>query len=323
MGPTASNRRDIRSTVLRATKDELGRFQRHMNRFLPALLAPSALLLSSAALAQDQPPPADPLAQGPDAPAVPTVFDGDYLTIGAGYAYGPGYEGSDSYVAFPVLGVQGRLAGFTLSPRPAGLALDLINEGRDRKIGFNLGPVARARFDRNKQVRDPAVLALGKRDVAIEVGGTAGISINRITNPYDSLSFGVDVRKDVGGAHDGTVIQPTISFLTPLAASTAVVFNISAEHVDDKYAHYYYDVTPAGSLASGLPTYTARAGWKNATTSLITMYDLDGNLANGGFALVGAVSYSRLLGNFARSPIVSLRGAKDQFLIGAGIAFTF
>jgi outer membrane scaffolding protein for murein synthesis (MipA/OmpV family) len=251
------------------------------------------------------------------------VFDGDYLTVGVGYAYGPGYEGSDSYVAFPVAGLQGRLGGFTLSPRPAGLALDLINEASDSKIAFNLGPVARARFDRTKQIRDPAVLALGTRDMAVEVGGAAGVSISRITNPYDSLSFGVDVRKDVAGAHDGTVIQPSIMFLTPLAASTAVVLNISAEHVDDKYARYYFDVTPAGSRASGLPTYTARAGWKNATASLITFYDLDGNLANGGFALVGGVSYSRLLGNFARSPIVSLRGAKDQFLLGAGLAFTF
>ncbi|MGF7171503.1 outer membrane scaffolding protein for murein synthesis (MipA/OmpV family) [Sphingobium xanthum] len=294
-----------------------------MIRILSALVASPLVFVATAALAQDAPPPPDPLSQSADAPAAPTVFDGDYLTIGAGLAFGPGYEGSDSYVAFPVAGLQGRLAGFTISPRPAGLALDLINEPRDSRISFNLGPVARGRFDRTKQIRDPAVIALGKKDTAVEVGGTAGFSINRITNPYDSLSFGVDVRKDVAGAHRGTIVQPTVTFLTPLATSFAVALNVSADHVDSSYAHYYFDVTPAGAIASGLPAYTARAGWKSASTSLITFYDLDGNLANGGFALVGGLSYSRLLGNFARSPIVSLRGSKDQFLLGAGIAFTF
>jgi outer membrane scaffolding protein for murein synthesis (MipA/OmpV family) len=291
-----------------------------MTKLLPALVALPALLLSVAASAQDGPPPPDPLTQSPDAP---TAFDGDYLTVGVGGAYGPGYEGSDSYVFFPVGAVQGRLGGIGISPRPAGVALDLINDPVDSKVTFNFGPVARGRFDRTRQIRDPIVQALGKRDTAIEVGATGGISFKGLTNPYDSLSFGVDVRWDVAGAHKGRAIQPTVSFMTPLSPAFAVAINASADYVDDKYADYYFGVTPAGAAASGLPAYDARSGWKTAGTSLVTFYDLDGNLANGGFALIGGVSYSRLLGNFARSPIVSERGSRDQFLIGAGIAFTF
>lgn len=294
-----------------------------MIRTFSALAALPLLMLSTAALAQDEPPPPDPLSQGPDAPKAPTVFDGDYLMVGVGYAYGPGYEGSDSYVAFPIAGFQGRLLGFTVSPRPAGAAIDLISEPSDRKIAFTFGPVARARFDRNRQIRDPAVLALGTRDVAIEVGGTAGVSFNRITNPYDSLSFGVDVRKDVAGAHDGVIVQPNIGYLTPLSTGIGVMATISADHVSDNYARYYFDVTPAGSAASGLPRYTARGGWKNASASLITMFDLDNNLANGGFSIVTGISYSRLLGNIADSPVVAIRGSRNQFLMGAGLAFTF
>lgn len=287
------------------------------------VLAPSLalLMIASPVYAQDAPP--DPLSQSPNAPAMPTVFDGDYLTVGAGAGYVPGYEGSDSYVVTPVLGLQGRLGGFTVSPRPAGAALDFVNEPANSKFSFSLGPVTRVRFDRTKQIRDPAVSVLGVLKTAIEVGANAGFSINRITNPYDSLSFGADIRWDVNGAHKGTVIQPTITYLTPLAASFAVVLNLTAEHVDDDYAHYYYDVTPKGSVASGLPVYSARAGWKNAGASLVTFYDLDGNLANGGFALVGGLSYSRMLGNIAQSPIVAQRGSKNQFMMGAGIAYTF
>ena len=52
-----------------------------------------------------------------------SVYDGDYLTIGAGGAYGPSYEGSDDYVFFPVAAIQGRVAGVEINPRPGGLAL--------------------------------------------------------------------------------------------------------------------------------------------------------------------------------------------------------
>ncbi len=209
------------------------------------ILAPLALFLTASRFSRKTRPP-DPLSQGPQAPAMPTVFDGDYLTIGAGAGYVPGYEGSDPTVVTPVIGLQGRLGGFTVSPRPAGAAIDLINEPADSKVSFSLGPVTRVRFDRTKQIRDPAVSALGVLKTAIEVGANAGFSINRITNPYDSLSIGADIRWDVNGAHKGTVIQPTITYLTPLAASFAVVLNLTAEHVDDAYAHYYYDVTPGG-----------------------------------------------------------------------------
>ncbi|MBO9671372.1 MAG: MipA/OmpV family protein [Sphingobium sp.] len=292
-------------------------------RLRVAPFAPLALLLIASPVYAQDAPPADPLSQSPDAPAVPTVFDGDYLTVGAGAAYGPGYEGSDSYVLFPVIGLQGSLGGLTISPRPAGLALDVVRDLPDSKVSFAFGPVARARFDRNRQVRDPVVFALGRRGIAVEVGANAGVNISKLTNPYDSLSIGVDVRWDVANVHKGTVIQPTVSYLTPLSKAFAAVLSLTAEHVDGNYARYYFDVTPSGSAATGLPVYTAHNGWKSAGLSLLTFYDLDHNLANGGFAVVGGVSYSRMLGNIARSPIISVRGAKAQWLMGAGVAYTF
>ncbi|MBO9581531.1 MAG: MipA/OmpV family protein [Sphingobium sp.] len=288
-----------------------------------ALSAPLALLMIVSPVRAQEAPPADPLSKSPDASATPTVFDGDYLTVGAGAAYGPAYEGSDSYVPFPVIGLQGSLGGLTISPRPAGLALDVVRDLPGSKVSFAFGPVARARFDRNQQIHDPIVYALGRRGIAIEAGANAGISIGRLTNPYDSLSIGVDVRWDVADVHKGTVVQPTVSYLTPLSRAFAAVLSLTAEHVDGNYAHYYFDVTPSGSAATGLPVYSAHNGWKSAGLSLLTFYDLDHNLANGGFALVGGVSYSRMLGNVARSPIISVRGAKAQWLMGAGVAYTF
>jgi len=250
------------------------------------------------------------------------VFDGDYITIGAGLAYGPSFEGADENSVFPMGGIMGRVGPVTINPRIAGIALDLIPDV-GKKVSLTLGPVVRARFERTRSIKDPAVAALGKRNTAIELGGTAGFSINRLTNPYDSLSFGVDVRRDVAKAHRGVIVAPSLTYLTPLSRGTAMVLNISAEHVDTAYARYYFDVSPTGAIASGLPGYTAHGGWKNVGATLMGVVDLDGDLLNGGFALVGGLSYTRLLGSVRDSPIVAERGAASQLVGALGVALTF
>lgn len=252
-----------------------------------------------------------------------SVFDGDHLTVGVGVAVGPSYEGSDDYVVYPVPAFQGKLGGIGITPRPGGVALDLINDAPDPRFSFQAGPVLRLRFDRNRQIKDPVVRALGKRDVAAELGANAGFSINRLTNPYDSLTFSADARWDVARAHRGMVVSPAVTYMTPLSRGIFTTLTLSAEHVDDDYAGYYFSVTPADSAASGMPAYAARGGWKNVSAGLLTAFDLDGDLTNGGFSLFAGAGYSRLLGNFKRAPVVAIRGDADQFLGAVGIGYTF
>jgi outer membrane scaffolding protein for murein synthesis (MipA/OmpV family) len=59
--------------------------------------------------------------------------------------------------------------------------------------------------------------------------------------------------------------------------------------------------------------------WK---TSLLVNQSLTGDLT-GGLSMFGTVEYSRLVGDFKRSPIVSLRGSASQWLLAAGLAYTF
>lgn len=262
-------------------------------------------------------------AQEIASPPVKSVYDGDYLTVGAAAIVGPSYDGSDDYIIYPGVAAQGRFGGIGVAPRPAGIALDLVNDPLDAKFAFQLGPVARARFDRHSQIKDPVVRALGERDIAVEVGGNAGFSINRLMNAYDSLTFSLDARWDVAKAHRGMVTAPSATYQTPLSKGIFVAAGLSAEHVDDDYARYYFTITPADSLATGLPAYDAQGGWKTISLGILGAIDLDGDLTNGGFALYTGVSYSRLLGNFRRSPIVSVRGSPDQFTGAIGIGYTF
>lgn len=277
---------------------------------IPAAMA--AMMAAMPALGQE----------GPAGPPAESVFDDTWVSIGVGAGYGPSYDGSDDYVFFPTPIVQGQVAGIGIQPRPAGIALDLVPDPDDA-IGFALGPVARYRSDRSRQIKDPVVAAAGELESAIELGANAGVSFPKVLNPFDSLSVGADVLWDVKGAHKGRTIIPSLTYFTPLSRGMAASLSLSAEHADDDFAHYYYSVTPAQSLASGLPVYNAQGGWTSAGATLLTAFDLDGNLLDGGLSAVLVGGYSRMLGDARRTPYTSLRGSADQWFAAVGVGYTF
>lgn len=283
------------------------------------------LLAGLAAAALSVPAAAQTASASPsDIPAVEdTVYGGDWVTIGAGLAVSPSYEGSDDYVFFPVPAAAGSIGGINFQPKGTGIGADLINDPSDAKIGFVLGPVARVRLNRTRQIKDDVVKRLGELDTAIELGGQAGIQYSGVITPYDTLSATVDVVWDVAGAHKGRIITPTVSFLTPVSRGAAVVLSVSADHVDDNFNDYYFSVSPAGSIASGLPSYQAEGGFKSAGVNALFTYDLNGDITDGGFALFALAGYSRLFGDAKNSPITSIRGSADQFIGGVGLGYTF
>lgn len=255
-------------------------------------------------------------------PPAETVYDDTWLSVGAGIGYGPSYDGSDDYVAFPVPIVQGRVAGIGIQPRPAGLALDFIPDAAEGP-GFALGPVARVRTNRARQIKDPVVAAAGELDTAIELGAAVGLSLPKVLNPYDSLTFGLDALWDVAGAHRGRTLTPSVTYFTPLSRGIAASLSFSAEHGDDDFAQYYYSVSPAQSAASGLPQFTADGGWNKAGATVLLGFDFDGDLTNGGLAAVAIGGHSRMLGDAKDTPYTSLRGSTGQWFGAIGIGYTF
>ena len=61
---------------------------------------------------------------------------------------------------------------------------------------------------------------------------------------------------------------------------------------------------------------------KNWKLSLLLNQSLSGNLLHG-FSIFGIGSYSRLVGDFKDSPIVSQRGSPNQWLGAIGLAYTW
>ena len=256
-------------------------------------------------------------------PAQETVFDGDWLALGGGVGYSASYDGSDDYVFYPIPAVAGSLGGIGISPRSGGVALDLLDGVEQGKVSFSFGPMARLRSNRSSQIKDPVVRAAGELDTALEIGPSAGVTVNGIFSSYDRVSLGLDVRWDVSGAHRGMIVDPGISYFTPVSRGVVVGASVGAVWVDDDYADYYYSVSPAQSAASGLPLFSADSGWHKAGASGALGFDLDGNFANGGFAIGLLGGYSRMLEDAKRTPYTSLRGDADQWFAVAGLGYIF
>ena len=277
---------------------------------MKSISAGAALLLATPALAQTS-----------DS-ALPDPNDrSDTVTVGLGAAYIPDYEGSDDYRIIPAGAVRGRVGGISFFTRATYLYVDVVPRG-DSALQFDVGPIVGARLNRTGKIKDDFVDELPDRKTAFEVGGFAGVTYHGLTNPYDALSFRLDVVKDVGNAHESTIVTPTIDFGTPLSRTTYVGASLSAEWAGGGYADYYYSISPADALASGLPAYDADGGFKSWRLGLLLNQSISGDLTHG-FSVFGTGSYSRLSGDFKDSPIVDLRGSASQWFGAVGLAYTF
>ena len=293
-------------------------FERSWNAALrAAILASLAIAFPAAAQSSGGPPAPDPAAGG-------SFLDRPYsLTIGAGAAYLPSYEGSNDYVLSPAGAAFGKIDGFSFSTRGTSLSIDLIRDPKDAAVTFELGPVVSLRMDRHSHIKDPQVAALGRIGRAVELGGFVGIAKSRLIDPYDSLGVRLTWQHDISGVHRSAIWTPEIQYQTPVSLKTYVLLDAQANHVGAGYARTYFSVTPLGSLASGLPVYNARAGWKDYRLALLVGQVLVGDLRRPHLSLFAGVSYSRELGSARNSPIVAIAGSPDQWLAAGGLAYTF
>jgi outer membrane protein len=261
------------------------------------------------------------LAQQVEAPLPDPETAADNWTVAIGGAWLPDYVGSDDYRLIPAAAIRGKIGPVAITSRATYLYADLFERPAEG-IDIDAGPIAGARLNRTGKIKDDVVDLLPERNTAIEVGAFAGVSLHDLTNPYDTLAFRLDVLRDVGNAHESTVISPNVEFSTPLSRTTYASASLGAEFVSGKFADYYFSISPADSLASGLPAFEADGGMKSWKAGLLLNQSITGDLT-GGISVFGTANYSRLLGDFARSPIVSDRGSRNQWLLAAGLAYTW
>lgn len=279
------------------------------------LYAALATCLSSPLLAQAQP-------TAGSLPSPQEIAHKDVITLGLGGAVIPDYEGSDDYRLIPAAAIRGKISGVSFITRGTYLYVDVVPTSA--KLEFDAGPIAGFRKNTRRHIHDQIVELLPKRNTAWEVGAFAGVSFHGLVDPYDSLSLRLDVLHDIGKAHKSTTFTPNIDFSTPVSRKTFVSATVGAEFVSNRFADYYYTISPADSLATGgvLPPFNARGGMKNWKAAVLVDQSVTGDLLHG-LSIFGLGQYSRLVGDFKRSPIVSQRGSANQWIGALGLAYTW
>jgi MipA family protein len=276
-------------------------------------LLAAAALWASPAVAQDAPAPAET--------APPEAAGGPDTTIGLGAAFVPDYEGSNDYRLIPGGALRTKIGPVSIQTRGLYVYADLISSGSG-KVDIDFGPIAGVRLNRTGKIKDDFVDLLPERKTAVELGAFAGVSFKGLTNPYDSLGLRLDMLKDVGDAHESTTFSPNLDFSTPLSKTIFVGASLSADFVSDKFADYYFSATPLEAADSGLAAYDADGGMKNWKVGLLANHSLSGDLRHG-LSLFTTGSYSRLVNDFKRSPIVSERGSASQWFGALGLAYSW
>jgi outer membrane protein len=80
----------------------------------------------------------------------------------------------------------------------------------------------------------------------------------------------------------------------------------------------YFSITSAQSALSGLPVYDARGGLRSYGLGTQATYTFNRNWASAVF-----LEYERLAGDAANSPLVTLRGSRNQVQVGIDLTYSF
>lgn len=261
-------------------------------------------LVSTPVMAQDGPPP-----------------PGDTLTVGFGVGVNSDYDGADEYGL--ILGgvLQGTVDGHDFRLNGLQLFVDAVPNDASRAVELELGPVAGLRFNRTGSIKDRQVAALGKLDEAVELGLSGAIGLKGIGSRTGTLTFGTSMVWDVADAHGAWRLSPSVSYSSLVGSRTFVRGSLTANFAADSYADYYFGITPAGAAASGLAAFDPDGGLESLGANVLATHSLSGGRR--GWSLFAIASYSRLQGDFARSPIVRDVGSANQFFASAGVGYTF
>lgn len=238
---------------------------------------------------------------------VPTPTSEWVITLGAEARLGPKFEGDDSFRLRPVPVFRIRKAGTPekfRSPRD-GASIALIDQGP-----VKLGPTAKLRMQR-KESDSSDLRGLGDVNWTVELG---------IFGEYwatDWLRTRAELRQGIGG-HKGVVADLSADVAMPVTRQLTLSAGPRLTASSAAAVSPYFSVTPTQSAASLLPVYDARGGLRSYGAGAQALYAWTPQWSSNVF-----IEYERLTGDVANSPLVSLRGKRDQVEVGTGLTYSF
>jgi outer membrane scaffolding protein for murein synthesis (MipA/OmpV family) len=237
-----------------------------------------------------------------------SFLNGDWLvTVRGNIRAAPSYPGasSTSVLGFP-----------SLSFRRAGTPVSF--SAPDDNIGFALydigwlkaGPAARFVGARNRKDH-PQLVGLRNVDWTLEAGGFLELW------PIEKIRTRLDVRYGFHG-HRGVVADFGADWVERFAQWT-VSGGPRLRLASSKYMNAYFSATPAEAAINGRITpFNAGGSFVSAGLATAVSYDWSSQ-----WRTTVHGKWDRLGGDAGQSPIVSQLGSRNQFTVGATLAYTF
>ena len=148
-------------------------------------------------------------------------------------------------------------------------------------------------------------------DWTVEIGGFAEYWVV----PW--LRTRAEVRQGIGG-HSGIIGDVMADFVWRATPQLTLSGGPRLTIASAAALNPYFGVDAAESIASGLPVYRVPGGIRSYGVGAQARYAWTQQWATHVYA-----EYDRLVGDVADSPIVRLRGSRDQWTFGAGVTYTF
>jgi outer membrane scaffolding protein for murein synthesis (MipA/OmpV family) len=227
--------------------------------------------------------------------------------LGLGPVIFPDYEGSDDYAIFVAplanvkwdnhmyINLQATQAWASIIPSATWIG----------------GPVVEFIPKRGSNVDNSAVSDLDTVDASLMAGGFFGFQVGHWTAMLEAMW-------DVASGNKGAIARLRCDYLVPLNDKVYMKFRFFSTYAESDYMDAYFTITPEESLKSGLDTFSADSGIKDAGGTLFVSYSPWQK-----WDIVCAGQYTRLFYDAKNSPVTDDEGNPNQFLGGIFAIYNF
>jgi MipA family protein len=240
-------------------------------------------------------------------PVLPPVSGTWTVMVGAGGEYKPDFEGAKRSMLSPVPIFAIRRAGSTeqfWGPRDSA-SIALIDFG-----DLRAGPAGK--FVSSRKASNYSELnGLGDVSTAIELGGFVEYY------PVDWFRTRGELRQGFGG-HHGLVADLSADFIVPVIQRFTISGGPRFTWESTKATSPYFGTDATQAMATGLPVFDAKGGAHSVGAGAQVSYRIDPQ-----WEVHAYVEYERLLGDAAKSPLVTVRGSPNQTTVGIGASYSF
>jgi outer membrane protein len=246
-----------------------------------------------------------PAARAAGAPA------GWSVNVGGGALFAPAFPGSSDYQLRALPSVRVSYGDRFAASYEQGVSYIVAQSDR-----WSLAPLLKVDFGRDADGKGSFVVA-GSRSEALR--GFADIDTTlqagaRVGFADGAWSGSAALLQGLNG-HEGLTLELALDRSTRLASGWVLGTGPRLEWGDRKYNHAFFGVTPAAALGSGLAGYSAGAGINSAGWNLSALCRHDN-----GWTWIASLGYARLLGDAGDSPLVRVKGDRDQARLGLFVA---